>query len=91
MWKLLGKTSAETLESPDLRVVQLADSLSDEIRSAHRDWLNAHQHFEYAIGKDQIDYAIFAIEAAEKRYEMLLRNAKSLQVTWTCQRGADVG
>ncbi|MBJ6360661.1 DUF2508 family protein [Paenibacillus sp. GCM10012307] len=50
----------------------------DDIQEAHRDWVNAQQHFEYAIGKDQIDYAIFAIEAAEKRYEMLLRQAKSL-------------
>lgn len=53
-----------------------ADELMIEIQEAHRDWMNAQQHFEYALGKDQVDYAIFAIEAAEKRYEMLLRQAK---------------
>lgn len=49
-----------------------------EIAEAKHDWDNAMRHFEYAEGKDQIDYAIFAIEAAEKRYEMLLRKAKAL-------------
>jgi len=68
-----------------------ADSLVREIQEAHRDWVNAHRHFEYAQGKDQVDYAIFAIEAAEKRYEMLLRHAKSLQVTWTSRRMEDAG
>ncbi len=68
-----------------------AAALAGEIREAHRDWVNAHRHFEYAQGKDQVDYAIFAIEAAEKRYEMLLRHAKSLKVDWTTKRMEDVG
>jgi len=68
-----------------------ANALVKEIQEAHRDWVNAHRHFEYAQGKDQVDYAIFAIEAAEKRYEMLLRHAKSLKVAWTSQRMEDAG
>lgn len=49
-----------------------------EIAEAHRDWVNAHYHFEQAEGSDQIDYAVYAIEAAQKRYEMLLRQAKRI-------------
>ncbi|MBB3114643.1 hypothetical protein FHS18_006783 [Paenibacillus phyllosphaerae] len=59
-----------------------AQSLLEEIRVAKQDWDNALRHFEYALGKDQIDYAIFAIEAAEKRYEMLLRKAKAMNIAW---------
>ncbi|WP_036709034.1 DUF2508 family protein [Paenibacillus pinihumi] len=62
-----------------------------DIQEAHRDWVNAQQHFEYALGKDQIDYAIFAIEAAEKRYEMLLRQAKSLDNSMLSKRGEEAG
>lgn len=51
-----------------------------EILLAKKEWDNAGRHFEYAVGKDHVDYAIFAIEAAEKRYEMLLRKAKQLNV-----------
>ncbi|SDS70643.1 Protein of unknown function [Paenibacillaceae bacterium GAS479] len=49
-----------------------------EIREAHRDWINAQYHFEQALGSDQIDYAVYAIEATQRRYEMLLRQAKRL-------------
>ncbi|WP_217562873.1 DUF2508 family protein [Paenibacillus sp. GbtcB18] len=52
-----------------------------EIRLAHSQWKTAQHHFEHALEKDEIDYAIYAIEAAEKRYEMLLRQAKKLNVT----------
>jgi len=70
-----------------------AQTLIRDIREAHRDWVNAHRHFEYAAGFDQIDYAIYAIEAAEKRYEMLLRQAKKLNVHWRSEweKGAGAG
>lgn len=72
---------------------QSAQALIRDIREAHRDWVNAHRHFEYAAGFDQIDYAIYAIEAAEKRYEMLLRQAKKLNVHWRIEweKGAGAG
>jgi hypothetical protein len=57
------------------------DQLLLEIREAHQDWVNAHYHFEHAEGSDQIDYAVYAIEAAQKRYEMLLRQAKRMNAT----------
>jgi hypothetical protein len=70
-----------------------AQALIRDIREAHRDWVNAHRHFEYAAGFDQIDYAIYAIEAAEKRYEMLLRQAKKMNVHWRSEweKGAGAG
>jgi len=58
------------------------NELQEELRLSKRDWDNAIRHFDYALGKDQIDYAIFAIGAAEKRYEMLLRKAKAMNVDW---------
>jgi hypothetical protein len=92
LWlKLLGKAGRDAAEISDPNEELLAESLLEEIRLAHRDWVNAHRHFEYAVGKDQIDYAIYSIEAAEKRYEMLLRNAKNLHVAWTAQRGEHAG
>ena len=29
--------------------------------TAKKEWDNAGRHFEYAVGKDHVDYAIFAI------------------------------
>jgi hypothetical protein len=51
-------------------------SLVDEIAKARTEWSAAQERLDWAIGKDHIDYSIYALEAAEKRYEMLLRIAK---------------
>jgi hypothetical protein len=61
-----------------------------EIGQAKREWENARRYFEYALGKDQIDYAIFALGAAEKRYEMLIRRAKALNTKWPAWMGGEV-
>lgn len=50
--------------------------LLTEIQKAHNEWVSAQLKLDWVLEKDQIDYAIFALEAAEKRYEMLLRQAK---------------
>ncbi|RXZ80015.1 DUF2508 family protein [Paenibacillaceae bacterium] len=67
------------------------EQLSLEIRDAHIAWLSAQQHFEYAQGKDQIDYAIYLLGAAEKRYEMLLRQAKANTAASSLVRDGEVG
>lgn len=55
-------------------------ALVKEIRAAQCDWQHALNRLDHVSGSDQIDYAIFALEAAEKRYEMLLKNAKRMNV-----------
>jgi hypothetical protein len=63
------------------------DDIRMEVYEAHREWENAIRYFDYAIGKDQIDYAIYCIITAEKRYEMLLRLAKRTSDKWPAWRG----
>lgn len=62
-------------------------SLRMEIAEAHQQWENANRFFHYALGNDQIDFAVHAIITAEKRYEMLLRSAKQMNVKWPSWRG----
>jgi hypothetical protein len=52
--------------------------LLQELQKAHKVWINSQAQFNFALGKDQIDYAICCMEAAEKRYEMLLKQARDL-------------
>jgi hypothetical protein len=63
------------------------DEIRLEISEAHRDWENANRFFNYAVGKDQIDYAIHCMVTAEKRYDMLLRLAKRTSNNWPSWRG----
>ncbi|WP_261303094.1 YaaL family protein [Paenibacillus andongensis] len=80
---LLGKYG---LKSPKTKTAQEElkkdkQMLIQEIRTAHETWVAAQAHFEFALDKDQIDYAIYAMEAAEKRFEMLIKQAKKLGVS----------
>lgn len=89
MWEWLrkgrGKKAADLREKTE-RQEQL--ELLEELKTAKQEWENAQRFFEYATAdEDQIDYAIFAIAAAEKRYEMLIRKAKRSPARWTLQRG----
>jgi hypothetical protein len=62
-----------SLEAKDKR------ALIEEIGIARKQWADAQARLDWAVGKDHIDYSIYALEAAEKRYEMLLRLAKQKQ------------
>ncbi|MGO4500438.1 DUF2508 family protein [Paenibacillus sp. 2RAB27] len=69
-----AKTVKEELKRDKIMLIQ-------EIRAAHLTWVAAQAHFEFALDKDQIDYTIYAMEAAEKRFEMLIKQAKRLGVS----------
>lgn len=57
------------------------DKLLKELREAHLEWDCARKRLDYALEDEEIDYAIFALETAEKRYSMLLKQAKAWKVT----------
>jgi Protein of unknown function (DUF2508) len=89
MWNWLkSKKRAANLKKKSELQEQL--ELLDEIETAKREWENAQRFFEYAVDGDSIDYAIFAIASAEKRYEMLIRKAKRMPAQWTRLRSGAV-
>ena len=49
-----------------------------EVRKAQSEWERARLMFDEASGQDQIDYAIFILEAAERKYQIHLKHAKML-------------
>jgi hypothetical protein len=50
--------------------------LIEDVRKAEQEWSLAEWRFHHALGEDHVDYAIYCLEAAEKKLDMLLRNAK---------------
>jgi hypothetical protein len=54
-----------------------------EVRNAQMEWERAYLMFDEALGQDQIDYAIFILEAAERKYQIHLKHAKSLGLNRT--------
>ncbi|MDT3428991.1 RNAse (barnase) inhibitor barstar [Paenibacillus forsythiae] len=49
-----------------------------EVRKAQIEWERAHLMFDEAVGQDQIDYAIYILEAAERKYQIHLKHAKRI-------------
>ncbi|GLX71326.1 DUF2508 family protein [Paenibacillus glycanilyticus] len=99
----LGKTTKQSNETytlqlgakktyvepvPEADTAEWREHLREEIAEAHKEWINATRFFNVAVGEDQIDYAIFALITAEKRYEMLIRIAKRTCSAWPHWRGA---
>lgn len=50
--------------------------LERDLWEAHRQWQLARIRLDEALGPDEVDYAVLMLEAAEKRFGMLLRKAK---------------
>lgn len=76
-----GRKNPQTEKNAKEELLRDKQMLLQEIRSAHANWVAAQAHFEFALDKDQIDYAIYAMEAAEKRFEMLIKQAKRLNLS----------
>lgn len=51
-----------------------------DVRKSQLEWERAHLMFQEATGQDQIDYAIYMLEAAERKYQMNLKQAKKLKL-----------
>ncbi|GIO94383.1 MULTISPECIES: DUF2508 family protein [Paenibacillus] len=51
-----------------------------DVRKSQMEWERAHMMFQEATGQDQIDYAIYMLEAAERKYQMNLKQAKQLNI-----------
>ncbi|EOD00575.1 DUF2508 family protein [Caldisalinibacter kiritimatiensis] len=50
--------------------------LLNKLKEAHTEWVNAELYFKSVTDPDLIDYAVFNIEAARKKYIYLLKQAR---------------
>ncbi len=61
-------------ENHDAELIELIDK-------AHREWQIAINNFNYCVDPDLIDYSIYNIEAAEKKYMCLIKLAQKEKMT----------
>lgn len=55
-----------------------AELVYADVQKAKEEWERAMRQFEDALGEDEIDYAIYVLEAAERKYQIHLKRAKRL-------------
>lgn len=51
-------------------------TIVDTIEQAKREWLSAKAYFETVSDPELIDYSIYVLEAAERKYMYLLKKAR---------------
>jgi len=52
------------------------EKLCQEIEQARLEWAVAKKHVDYVSEAERIDHSIYHLEAAERKYAFLLREAK---------------
>ncbi|MCK8490112.1 DUF2508 family protein [Paenibacillus sp. MBLB2552] len=57
-----------------------------EVINALKEWERAQIAFQEAVGHDEVDVAIYTLEAAERRYQIQLKAAKQAHVDWDAFR-----
>lgn len=70
-----------SVEKRDRMLKELEEEqIYSDIQKAKAEWERAVRQFEEAHGEDEIDYAIYVLEAAERKYQIHLKRAKRLGV-----------
>ncbi|TCS78142.1 DUF2508 family protein [Tepidibacillus fermentans] len=67
----------EGLKKKNQKVESESERLLEEIDQARMEWDTAIQHFQYADHPDMVEYIIYYIKAAEKKYMYLLNRYKN--------------
>ncbi|HHV72088.1 MAG TPA: YaaL family protein [Clostridia bacterium] len=51
-------------------------SLAETVEQAKQEWINAKRYFESVSDPELVDYSIYVLEAAERKYMYLLKKAR---------------
>jgi len=46
------------------------------VEEARKEWIDAKSYFDNVVDPDLVDYAVYSVEAAERKYMYLLRRAR---------------
>jgi len=58
-------------------------SLAVVVEEARREWLNAQYYYNTVSDQDLIDHAVYLMQAAEKKYIYLLKQARNAGVVYS--------
>jgi Protein of unknown function (DUF2508). len=58
-------------------------ALADVVEQARREWLSAQNYYNSVSDVDLVDYAVYLMQAAEKKYIYLLKMARREGITYS--------
>lgn len=78
--KLWSAVTAQVLPEPEDpldKAEKRVPSLLESVEAARREWVSAKSYFDFVTEPDLIDVAIYNIQAAERKYIYLLKEARN--------------
>lgn len=57
--------------------------LPDVVEQARQEWADAQRYYNSVSDKDLIDHAVYMMQAAEKKYMYLLKQARQQGITYS--------
>ncbi|MGM0471071.1 MAG: YaaL family protein [Bacillota bacterium] len=84
IFSLLSQFSAKVntyyrqLKAELVTLEELDSTIDQELEEARQEWLEARAYFEKVSDPQLVDYAIYSLEAAEAKYDYLLKKARGL-------------
>lgn len=77
IWRNIGRS----VEKRERMLKEMEEEqIYSDIQKAKAEWERAVRQFEEAQGQDEIDYAIYVLEAAERKYQIHLKRAKRVGI-----------
>lgn len=88
MHDVLQKVFSRLVDSDVPEPVELP-SLPDMVEQARQEYLNAQYYYNTVTDRDLVDHAVFLVQAAEKKYMYLLKQARQDGITYSLYREGD--
>jgi hypothetical protein len=63
--------------------VSKVPALTDSIEQARQDWLDAQNYYNSVSDSDLVDHAVYMMQAAEKKYTYLLKEARREGISYS--------
>ncbi len=82
MHDALNKIFSRIVDS-DLPEPAELPSLPNVVEQARQEYLNAQYYYNTVTDKDLVDHAVFLMQAAEKKYMYLLKQAREQGITYS--------
>lgn len=71
------------MQSSDNNGAKSLPSLPFVVEEARQEWLNAQYYYNTVTDQDLIDHAVYLMQAAEKKYMYLLKQARRAGVVYS--------
>lgn len=81
--KNTGTRVISMLFEPDFPETPSVPDLHDAVEQARHEWLCAQNYYNSVSDQDLVDHAVYLMQAAEKKYIYLLKQARAAGITYT--------